>query len=121
MFHPLLSGLRIAMCCSLDHRYGSDLALLWRRPAATAPIQPLTWELPYAASTALKSKKLKKKKFFLQNTYFLILKFLHFHYLPQHLAFSSERFFHRETKWIYLLRLIFQYLLSVSQSNLCLS
>ena len=29
---------------------------------AVAPIQPLTWELLYAASTALKSKKKKKKK-----------------------------------------------------------
>ena len=29
---------------------------------ATAPIQPLAWELPYAASAALKSKKKKKKK-----------------------------------------------------------
>jgi len=28
---------------------------------ATAPIRPLAWELPYAAGTALKSKKKKKK------------------------------------------------------------
>ena len=35
-----------------------DLALLWLwcRPAAAAPIQPLAWEFPHAASTALKSK-----------------------------------------------------------------
>jgi len=33
-----------------------DLALLWRRPAAVAPIQPLAWESPYAAGSALKSK-----------------------------------------------------------------
>ena len=34
-----------------------DLALLqlWRRPAAAAPIQPLAWELPYAAPVALKA------------------------------------------------------------------
>ena len=40
-------------------RCGSDPALLWLwcRPAATAPIRPLAWEPPYAASAALKSKK----------------------------------------------------------------
>ena len=40
------------------------------RPAATAPIQPLAWELPYAAgaaqeiatTTTTKDKKTKKKK-----------------------------------------------------------
>ena len=37
---------------------GSDPAFLWpwHRLAATAPIQPLAWELPYAAGMALKSK-----------------------------------------------------------------
>jgi len=35
-------------------RHGLDLVLLWHRPAATAPIQPLAWELPYAAGAALK-------------------------------------------------------------------
>ena len=29
--------------------------LLWRRPAAIAPIQPLVWEPPYAEGVALKS------------------------------------------------------------------
>ena len=29
--------------------------------AATAPILPLAWELPYAAGVALKEKKKKKK------------------------------------------------------------
>ena len=38
------------------------LLWLWRRPAAAVPIQPLTWELPYAAGADLKSKKKKKKK-----------------------------------------------------------
>ena len=35
-----------------------DLVFLWLqyRPAATARIQLLAWELPYAASVALKSK-----------------------------------------------------------------
>jgi len=35
---------------------------LWRRSAAAAPIQPLAWELTYAAHEALKCKKKKKKK-----------------------------------------------------------
>ena len=39
-------------------KHGSDLALLWlwRGLAATALIQPLAWEPPYAASTALKKE-----------------------------------------------------------------
>ena len=43
---------------------GSGVALLWLwcRPAATALIQPLAWELPYATGTALKKTKGKKKK-----------------------------------------------------------
>ena len=32
---------------------------LWHRLAATAPIQPLAWELPYAAGVAVKKKKKK--------------------------------------------------------------
>jgi len=41
-----------------------DLAWLWLwcRLAATAPIQCLAWELPYAVPAALKRKKEKKKK-----------------------------------------------------------
>ena len=44
------------------HRHGSDLALLWLwcRPAATAPIQRLAWEIPYATSVALKRRRQKK-------------------------------------------------------------
>ena len=34
----------------------------WYRPAATALIQPLVWELPYAKGAALKKKKKKVKK-----------------------------------------------------------
>ena len=30
---------------------------LWYRPAAAAPIQPVAWDLPYAAGAALKEKK----------------------------------------------------------------
>ena len=52
------------MSCGVGHRRSSDPAWLWlwHRPAATALIQPLTWELPYAAPAALKSKKEKKKE-----------------------------------------------------------
>ena len=32
------------------------------RPAATAPIRPLAWELPYAVCAALKRPKKKKKE-----------------------------------------------------------
>ena len=35
---------------------------LWCRPAATAPIQLLAWEPPYAFGVALKDKKKKIKK-----------------------------------------------------------
>ena len=38
------------------------LLWLWYRPAAAAPITPLSWELPYAVGAALKKKKAKKKK-----------------------------------------------------------
>ena len=50
------------MSCSVGHRPGSDLALLWHRLAATAPIRPLAWEPPYAAGAALKDKKTKRKE-----------------------------------------------------------
>ena len=51
------------MSCGIGCRHGSDLALLWLcKPAAVAPIQPLTWELPYATGATLKSKKKIKNK-----------------------------------------------------------
>ena len=53
-----------AMSCGIGHKCGSDLALvwLWHRSAATAPIRPLAWELPYAAGVALKRPKTITKK-----------------------------------------------------------
>ena len=47
-------------------RHGLDPALLWlwHRLEAIAPIRPLAWETPYAASAPLKSKKKKGKKDF---------------------------------------------------------
>ena len=47
------------MVC-VGHRRGLNPALLWQRPAAAAPTQPLAWKLPYASSTALKGKKRKR-------------------------------------------------------------
>ena len=51
------------MSCSVGHRRGSDLALLWQWcvPAAAAPIRSLVWELPYAMGAAQKREKKKKK------------------------------------------------------------
>ena len=54
------------MSCGVGHTWlKSKLLWLWRRPAATAVIQPLAWELPYAMVAALKSQKTPppKKKF----------------------------------------------------------
>ena len=57
-----VKDLALPVSCGVGHRHGSDLALLWlwRRQAATAPIRPLAWELPYAAGVAL--RRIKKKK-----------------------------------------------------------
>ena len=56
------------MGCGVGLRRGSDpkLLWLWYRPAATALIRPLAWELPYATGATLekagKTKKRKKEK-----------------------------------------------------------
>jgi len=39
---------------------GSGVLWLWCRPAVTALIQPITWELPFATSVALKRQTTKK-------------------------------------------------------------
>ena len=46
------------MSCGVGRKHGSDPMLLWLRcrPAATALIQPLAWEIAYAVGAALKSK-----------------------------------------------------------------
>ena len=48
------------MSYGVGGRLGSDLAFLWLwcRPAATALILPLAWELPYAMDVALKRRKM---------------------------------------------------------------
>ena len=38
------------------------LLWLWLRPAATAPIRPLSWEPPYATGAALKKAKNNNNK-----------------------------------------------------------
>ena len=57
-----LSRLRICVVasCSVGHRCGSDLALLWLwcMAVAAALIRPLAWELPYASGVAVKRKKI---------------------------------------------------------------
>ena len=52
------------MSCGVGRGCGSDPTLLWlwHRPAATAPIQPLAWEHPYATGAALKGQKKKRKE-----------------------------------------------------------
>ena len=52
-----------ALSCGVGGRHGLDPVWLWLcRRTATAPIQPLTWEPPYAVVQACKDKKKKKKK-----------------------------------------------------------
>ena len=61
----LVSGLRIWCCHELWYRsqmwLGSDVAMAvaGHRPGTTAPIQPLSWEPPYAVGVALKRQKIK--------------------------------------------------------------
>ena len=56
-----LSGLRIHLWCRC--RLGSDLVSLrlWRRPAFTALIRPLTWESPYTHCRCGPKTKTEKK------------------------------------------------------------
>ena len=51
------------MSCGVGHRCSSDLVLLWLwwRPAAVAPIGPLTWEPPHVVGGGRGPKKEKKK------------------------------------------------------------
>ena len=57
------------MSCGVGHRLGSVLVWLWLwyKPAAFVLIRPLGWDLPYAASEALKSKKENMMHFSLEN------------------------------------------------------
>ena len=59
----LAQGLRIQHCRELWYRLPTRadpvLLWLWCRPAATAPIPPLAWELPCARGAALKRQSIK--------------------------------------------------------------
>ena len=68
-----VKDLALPVSCGVGCRCSSDSTLLWlwRRPVATAPIQPLAWEPPYAAgaaqetattTTTKRQKRQKKKK-----------------------------------------------------------
>ena len=61
-----LSGLRIRHCrelwCRSQMWLDPKLLWLWCRPAATALIQPLAWEPPYAVGVALKRQKQTNKQ-----------------------------------------------------------
>ena len=48
------------MSCGVGLRHSSDppLLWLWYRPSAVAPICPLAWEPPHAASATLKKQKI---------------------------------------------------------------
>ena len=51
------------MSCSVVHKCGSDLVLLWlwHRLVVTIPIQPLAWEPLYVMGAALKKRQIKIK------------------------------------------------------------
>ena len=59
-----LASLSVASNCDAGCRCDLDMTLLWlwHRPVAAALFWPLAWELPYAASAALKKQK-KKENF----------------------------------------------------------
>ena len=57
------------MSWGVGHRSGSDVAWLWCRLAAVAPIRPLAWGPPYAEGVALKTKKNTKNKQTSQSVY----------------------------------------------------
>ena len=58
-----VKGSSVAVSCGVGRRCGSDPAWLWLwcRLVATALIQPLAWEPPYAMAVALK-KDFKKRR-----------------------------------------------------------
>ena len=60
--HAVGYGSGIATSCCVSHRCNLDPMLLWLRcrPAATAPIWNLAWEIPYAVGVAIKTNKQSK-------------------------------------------------------------
>ena len=61
---PWVKDPALPVSCGVGRKQSLDLALLclWYRPAAAAPIQPLAWELQYAAGAALKRQKRKREE-----------------------------------------------------------
>ena len=59
-----VKGSGVAVSCGAGCRRGSDPALLWlwRRPVATALIQPPAWETPYTLGVAQRNSKKTKIK-----------------------------------------------------------
>ena len=57
----------VAVSCGVGRRRGLDPVLLWlcHRPAVTALIQPLAWELIYAEGGAAKRQNKSKNPFVL--------------------------------------------------------
>ena len=62
--HSVGKGSDVALSCGIGHRHGLDPALLWlwRRPAATASIWPLAWEIPCATGAARQKKKRERER-----------------------------------------------------------
>ena len=51
------SGIALSSGVGRSHSSFPVLLWLWCRQAATPPIQPLAWELPYAVDAALRRQK----------------------------------------------------------------
>ena len=69
------SGCGVAISCGVGGRHSWDLALLWLwcRPVATALIEPLAWEPPYAVDAALKRPKKEGKNTYIINKSSIVL------------------------------------------------
>ena len=65
------------MSCGIGHSHSLDPELLWLwcRPAATALIQSLAWELPHAVGLALKQTNKQTKSACLIAEYFRVVRF----------------------------------------------
>ena len=73
-----ISGLRICCCYELWFSLNLVLLWLWCRLLTAALIQPLAWELPYAAGVAL-----KKKKISFSSVLFLSISFIRYQFFKK--------------------------------------
>ena len=80
------------MSCGVGHRRSLDRVLLglWCRPAGVAPIRPLAWAPPYAASVALKSLKKTKTK---TKTLLLLVCFSSHSEMPPFSGLNNRKYF----------------------------